>query len=101
MLLQEAEDGGDDDFLGVLGAERKALIFRDDGEGGSAASASAAAAGADAWSYSSIRFARSSSEVIETNASRSSVGNWHLRITEVPHISPSFAINSIIEQKYE
>lgn len=45
-------------------------------------------------SYSSIRFARSSSDVIETRASRSSVGNWHLKLTEDPHISLSFTNSS-------
>lgn len=53
----------DDDFDEIfLGSERKALIFKEDG-------------GDATRSYSSMRLARSSSEVIETRASRSSVGN--------------------------
>ncbi|GER51554.1 ragB/susD domain protein [Striga asiatica] len=77
LLLEEedeAEDGGDGDFR----AERNALIF----------------GGAEARWYSSIRFARSSSDVTDTSASRSSVGNWHLRFTEAPHISASFTTSS-------
>lgn len=59
---EEADDGGGEIFLMDLGGERKALIFRD--------------AGGDATrSYSSMRLARSSSEVTDTKASRSSVGN--------------------------
>lgn len=88
LLLEEAEEaveGGGDDFLVDLGAERKALILTDVGS----------AAAAAARSYSSMRLARSSSDVIETNASKSSDGNWHLRFTEVPHISPNLTSNSI------
>lgn len=74
----EADDdnGGDADFLANFGS-RKALIFKEDG-------------GDATRSYSSMRFARSSSEVMETRASRSSAGNWHRKHTAVPHISPSF-----------
>ena len=75
--------GGEEiDFLGGFGGERNALIFRD--EGGDAA-----------LSYSSMRFARSSSEVIDTRASRSSDGNWQRRLTDVPHNSLSFNNSSI------
>lgn len=55
----EEEEVGEEIFLG---SERKALIFKEDG-------------GDATRSNSSMRFARSSSEVIETKASRSSVGN--------------------------
>lgn len=58
----DAEDeGGDVDFLADFGS-RKALIFKEDG-------------GDATRSYSSMRFARSSSEVMVTKASRSSAGN--------------------------
>ena len=53
-----AIEGGGEIFLADFGGDRKALIF-----------------GAESRSYSSMRLARSSSEVIETNASRSSVGS--------------------------
>ena len=55
--------GEEIDFLGGFGGERNALIFRD--EGGDAA-----------FLYSSMRFTRSSSEVIDTRAFRSSDDNW-------------------------
>ena len=55
--------GEEIDFLGGFGGERNALIFRD--EGGDAA-----------LSYFLMRFVRSSLEVIDTRASRSSNGNW-------------------------
>ena len=75
--------GGEEiDFLVGFGGERNALTFRD--EGGDAA-----------LSYSSMRFARSSSEVIDTRASRSSDGNWQRRLTDVPHNSPSFNNSSV------
>ena len=59
---EEADDDDDDEDEEVgeeifLGSERKALIFKEDG-------------GDATRSYSSMRFARSSSEVIETKASR-------------------------------
>ena len=57
-----AIDGGGEIFLTDLGGERKALILRAD-------------CGEAVRSYSSTRFARSSSEVIDTNASKSSVGS--------------------------
>lgn len=55
-----AEEGGGESFLADLGSERKALILR---------------GGEEARSYSSMRLERSSSEVIDTKASRSSVGS--------------------------
>lgn len=60
VLDEKASEGGGDVFLPGLGRKRKALIFKD--EGGER-------------SYSSTRFTRSSSEVIEIRASRSSVGS--------------------------
>lgn len=84
------EDEADDEeveigFLVDLGSERNALIFKEDG-----------GVAVATRSYSSMRFARSSSEVIETSASRSSVGNWQRRLTAVdPHISPIFDNNSV------
>lgn len=64
--------------LGGVGGERKALIFSD-----------------ETRSYSSMRFARSSSEVMETRASRSSEGNWQRRcLTEAPQSSSSFSNSS-------
>ncbi|GLT36628.1 hypothetical protein SLA2020_109930 [Shorea laevis] len=84
----ETDDrGGDVDFLVDFGSERKALIFRE--EGGDAKR-----------SYSSMRFARSSSEVIDTRASRSSAGNWHRKHTAVPHISRSFNDNSVAHDNF-
>lgn len=78
----EADDeGGETSFLVDLRGERKALIFIE--EGGDATR-----------SYSSMRFARSSSEVIETSASKSSVGNWQRRLTADPYISPIFTNSS-------
>ena len=80
---EEADDeGGEIGFLVDLGSERKALIFKEDG-------------GDATRLYSSRRLARSSSEVIETRASRSSVGNWQRRLTAVPHISPIFNNSSV------
>ena len=70
------------DFLVGFGGERKALIFRDEGGDG-------------ALSYSSMRLARSSSEVIDTRASRSSEGNWQRRLTDALHNSPSFINSSV------
>ena len=70
------------DFLVGFGNERKALIFRDEGGDG-------------ALSYSSMRLARSSSEVIDTRASRSSEGNWQRRLTDALHNSPSFINSSV------
>lgn len=52
------EEGGEICFVD-LGGERKALILGSDGD----------------KSYSSMRLARSSSEVIDTKASKSSVGS--------------------------
>lgn len=75
-MEEEAIEGGGDL---ILGSERNALILRDD---------------AVTLSYSSIRFFRSSSVVIETNASRSSVGNLHRKLTDDPHSCSSFANNS-------
>lgn len=87
---EEADDDDEEEEVDediFLGSERKALIFKEDGQ----------------WtrSYSSMRFARSSSEVIETKASRSSVGNWHRRLTltVAPHISPSFNNSSVKEME--
>lgn len=71
------DEGGQTDFLVDFGGDKKALIFKEDG-------------GDARRSYSSTRLARSSSEVIETSASRSSVGNWQRRITAVAHISSIF-----------
>jgi len=66
--------------LGGVGGERKALIFSD-----------------ETRSYSSMRFARSSSEVMETRASRSSEGNWQRRcLTEAPQSSSSFSNSSVV-----
>ena len=76
------EEEGEIGFLVDFGSERKALIFKEDG-------------GDATRSYSSMIFARSSSEVIETSASRSSVGNWQRRLTAVPHISPIFNNSSV------
>ena len=74
--------GEEIDFLGGFGGERNALIFRDEGS--------------DAvLSYSLMRFVRSSLEVIDTRASRSSDGNWQRRLTGVPHNSPSFNNSSV------
>ena len=64
-----------------FGGFRKTLIFIGDEE--------------ETRSYSSIRFARSSSEVTETSASRSSVGSWHRIVTVDPHISVIFDANSV------
>lgn len=63
------EDGVDDGVLCGLGGtrERKALIFKLAKGGGDAEAA--------ALSYSSMRLARSSSDLMDTRASRSSVGN--------------------------
>lgn len=61
----EEDDDEEDEveiFLDDFGRERKALIFKEAG-------------GEATRSYSSRRLARSSSEVIETRASKSSVGN--------------------------
>ena len=66
--------GEEIDFLGGFGGDRNALIFKD--EGGDAA-----------FLYSSMRFTRSSSEVIDTRAFRSSDDNWQRRLTDVPHNS--------------
>ena len=63
--------GEEIDFLGGFGGERNALIFRDEGSDA-------------ALSYSLMRFVRSSLEVIDTRASRSSDGNWQRRLTDVP-----------------
>ena len=54
--------GEEIDFLGGFDGERNALIFRDEGSD-------------MALSYSSMRFTRSSLEVINTRAYRSSNGN--------------------------
>lgn len=53
--VEEFESGGDV----FLGSDKNALIFSTE----------------SARSYSSIKFKRSSSDVMETNASKSSVGN--------------------------
>lgn len=58
----ETDGGGDNAFLTDLLGNRNALIFNEDPT-------------AAALSYSSIRFAISSSDVIDTSASKSSVGN--------------------------
>lgn len=56
-----SDDGGDGDgLLADRNGERNALILKD---------------GEATRSYSSIRFSRSSSDLIETKASKSSVGN--------------------------
>ena len=55
--------------------ERNALIFRDKGSD-------------TALLYSSMRFARSLLEVLDTRKSRSSDSNWQRRLTDVPHNSP-------------
>lgn len=80
---EEDEDadfnGGMETFLGDFGGERKALILSD-----------------ETRSYSSMRLARSSSEVMETRASRSSEGNWQRKcLTEAPQSSSSFSNSSI------
>ena len=70
--------------LGGVGGERKALIFSD-----------------ETRSYSSMRFARSSSEVMETRASRSSEGNWQRRcLTEAPQSSSSFSNSSVVNDTH-
>lgn len=56
----DAVEGGGDDFVVDLSGERKTRILT---------------VVIEARSYSSIRFVRSSSEVMVTSASRSSVGN--------------------------
>ena len=74
--------GEEIDFLGGFGGERNALIFRDEGS--------------DAvLSYSLMRFVRSSLEVIDTRASRSSDGNWQRRLTDVPHNSPESSLSFV------
>ena len=76
-------DGGGvaESLFGGLGGERKTLIFSGD---------------AAARSYSSMRLARSSSEVMDTKASRSSAGNWQRRcLTAEPHSSSSFSMSSV------
>lgn len=72
--------------MAYLGGERNALIFNDE-------------EGEAARSYSSTRLARSSSEVTETRASRSSLGNWQRKLTEieVPQSSPNFNKSSVVE----
>lgn len=74
--------------MAYLGGERNALIFIDE-------------EGEAARSYSSMRFARSSSEVTETRASRSSLGNWQRKLTEVevPQSSPNFNSSSVEQEE--
>lgn len=84
ILLDEVDDVGDDTsddggdticgfwLLDLVGVDRNAFIFSDEEA---------------ARSYSSMRFARSSSDLMEIRASRSSVGSWHLKLTSVPHRS--------------
>lgn len=72
-------------MLSDFGNERKALIFKEEGKDATR-------------SYSSMRFARSSSEVIETKASRSSVGNWQRKLTAEPHSSPIFNNSSVTQE---
>ena len=74
--------GEEIDFLGGFDGERNALIFIDEGDDA-------------ALSYFSMRFARSSSEVIDTRASRSSDDNWQRRLTDVPHNSPEFGLSFV------
>lgn len=61
-IVLDEDDGGGDIFLIDLRGKRNALIFNGDEDEA-------------ARSYSSMRFNRSSSEVTDTNASRSSLGN--------------------------
>lgn len=71
--FDDDEDGDDDtSFLDDddFGRVRKALIFKEDDGGRGDLDAAAVTR-----SYSSMRLKRSSSEVIETKASKSSVGN--------------------------
>lgn len=66
-----------------LGGEMNALIFN-------------GTCGDAVRSYSSIRLTRSSSEVMETKASRSSAGNWQRRcVTDEPQSSSSFGSSSV------
>lgn len=60
--VEAMEGGGDTTFFVDLDGNKKALILRDDD-------------GVEARSYSSMRLAKSSSDVIDTRASRSSLGN--------------------------
>lgn len=60
--VESMEGGGETTFFVDLGGNKKALILRNDD-------------GVEAPSYSSIRFDKSSSDVIDTRASRSSFGN--------------------------
>jgi len=65
----DTDGGGDGEILlSDFGGERNALIFNEEVEDAT-------------QSYSSMRFARSSSDLMETKASRSSVGNWQRRLT--------------------
>ena len=60
----DTDGGGDGEILlSDFGGERNALIFNEEVED-------------TTQSYSSMRFARSSSDLMETKVSRSSVGNW-------------------------
>lgn len=77
----DGEEEEEETLLSDFGGERKALTFKEVEDA--------------TRSYSSMRFARSSSEVIETNASRSSVGNWQRRLTAEPHNSPIFNNSSV------
>lgn len=84
---EEREEGGGEMFLVYnFGGERNALILKLNDEGGEAAR-----------SYSSMRLARSSSEVMETRASRSSLGNWQRKLTQtdVPHSCPNLNNSSV------
>ncbi|RWV81689.1 hypothetical protein GW17_00056862 [Ensete ventricosum] len=88
LVLEEGLEEEEHDDGGVR--KRKARIFR--GEGRSRL----------AMSYSSTRLARSSSEVTETRASRSSVGSWHRRLTAPhPHNSLSFTCSSGLTETKE
>lgn len=60
--VEAMEGGGDTTFFVDFGGNKKALILRDDDI-------------VEPRSYSSIRLAKSSSDVIDTRASRSSFGN--------------------------
>lgn len=59
--VEAIEGGGDTTFFVDLGGNKKTLILRHDG--------------VEARSYSSMRLAKSSSDVIDTRASRSSLGS--------------------------
>lgn len=81
-------NGGLETLLKDLGGEMNALIFN-------------GSCGFAVRSYSSIRLTRSSSEVMETKASRSSAGNWQRRcVTDEPQSSSSFGSSSVTNGNY-